>query len=222
MVVRVVVTFLIALALVGVLSASAPAAHASAPAGNEAASEGGHGAGGVDALNPLQSWKKETALWTAVIFTILLLVLWKYAWGPIAEGLEKRERRVIDEIAGAERANADAKRLLEEYHQKLAASESEVRALLEQARRDAEQVGRQMLDKARAETEVEKQRALREIETATAGALKDLAERSAALAVDLAGKIVQTRLDPKAHARLIEEAVDRFAKSSPNGGTSKR
>jgi F-type H+-transporting ATPase subunit b len=153
------------------------------------------------------------------VFVALLLILWKFAWKPIAEGLDKRERRVADEIAAAERANLDAKQLLAQYQQKLSASEGEVREILERGRRDAEQLGRELLDKARAETEVEKQRALREIETATAGAIKELADRSASLAVELAGKIVQTRLDPKAHARLIEEAVSRFAAAKPNGGS---
>ena len=74
---------------------------------------------------------------------------------------------------------------------------------------------REMIEKARQETAAEKQRALRDIETATDGALKDLAERSATLAVELAGKIVQARLDPAAHAKLIQQAVDGFGKVSP-------
>ncbi len=91
--------------------------------------------------------------------------------------------------------------------------------MLEQARRDAEQVGREMLDKARAETEAEKQRALREIETATAGALKELAERSASLAVELAGQDRPERGSTRtAHARLIERGRGRFADTKPNGG----
>ena len=55
---------------------------------------------------------------------------------------------------------------------------------------------------------------MHEIDTATTGALKELADRSAALAVDLAGKIVQSRLDPQAHSRLIEQAVARFVHSN--------
>ena len=62
---------------------------------------------------------------------------------------------------------------------------------------------------------MEKQRALREIEAATAGAIKELAEQSATLAVGLAGKLVQAELDPKAHVRLIEQAVSDFSKLAP-------
>jgi F0F1-type ATP synthase membrane subunit b/b' len=68
--------------------------------------------------------------------------------------------------------------------------------------------------KARSDAEAEHQRMLGEIELATSAALKELAEKSADLAVDLAGKIVQQRLDKSAHARLIEDAVSSFGKTT--------
>jgi F-type H+-transporting ATPase subunit b len=175
------------------------------------ASEGG----GTDALNPLNSWKTNTALWTGVVFVVLLWVLTKFAWKPIIRGLDDREKQMAGELAAAERANAEAKQLLGEHQRKLDAAQSEVREILDKARRDSEQLGREMIEKARQETAAEKQRAVRDIETATDGALKELAERSATLAVELAGKIVQARLDPAAHARLIQQAVDGFAKVPP-------
>lgn len=198
----------VALAVLGVLLALPPTAALAADHGGSAS------------LNPLsfEAFQKDLAIWTLVVFVVLLLILWKFAWGPINDGLQKREQRVLGEIASAEKANQDAKQLLADYEQRLAASESQVREIIERGRRDAEEVGRQILEKARAETEAEKQRALREIDAATAGALKGLAEKSADLAVELAGKIVAAKLDPQAHSRMIEEAMDRFAKTSPNGG----
>ena len=52
------------------------------------------------------------------------------------------------------------------------------------------------MDKAREEAGIERQRAVQQIESATLAALKELAERSATLAVELAGKIVGARLKP--------------------------
>jgi F-type H+-transporting ATPase subunit b len=152
----------------------------------------------------------DLAVWTLVVFVILLAVLWRFAWGPISQGLSRREQRIADQITQAEQANQHARDLLAQYEKKLVDSQNEVRAILEQARRDAEQVGRKMLDSARADAEQERQRALRDIDTATAGALKELAERSAALAVELAGRIVQQQLDARGHARLIQQAMRDF------------
>ncbi len=150
------------------------------------------------------------AFWTAVVFVVLLLVLWKFAWKPIAEGLDKREKQMAEQIAEAERNNRDARQLLTDYQQTLAASQGEVRGILDQARREAEQLGREMLEKARDEGRVEHARALQQIEAATAGALQELAQRSATLAVELAGKIVGSRLSPERHAELIQDAVAEF------------
>jgi F-type H+-transporting ATPase subunit b len=175
------------------------------------------GSEGTVNTSPLE-FKKDLAIWTAVVFLVLLAILWRFAWGPIAQGLAKREHQIADQIAQAEHSNQEARRLLEEYQQKLVAARDEVRGIVDQGRRDAEQLGRQMLEKAKADATAERDRALQQIEMATTGALKELAERSATLAVELAGKIVRTQLNPKDHARLVQEAVAKFA----GNGSSKK
>ena len=164
--------------------------------------------------DPLE-FQEDLALWTGVIFLLLLLILWKFAWGPIREGLQRREQGIAGQIAQAERSNQEARELLAQYELKLADSKEEVRGILEQARHDAEQAGREMLDKTKQESEIERKRALRQIELATTDALKQLADRSATLAVDLAGKIIGKELDPTRHAQLIARAVTNFAGQPP-------
>ena len=178
-----------------------------APAGP---AHGGSGQAEVD-INPID-FKSDLAIWTAAVFLVLLVILWLIAWRPIVDGLHRREQRIADEIASAERSNKEARELLDEYHQKLAASGEEVQKMLEAARHDAEQVGQQIVEKAQADAQAEHQRALDQIEQAAGIALRELAEQSATLAVELAGKLVQAKLDPKAHAQLIEQAVADFSK----------
>jgi F-type H+-transporting ATPase subunit b len=168
--------------------------------------EGGHGSG---AVNPLD-FQTDLALWSLVVFLVLLAVLWRFAWRPITDGLDKRERRIAADIAAAEEANRDARRILEDYQKRLAAAGDEVRRILDQGRRESEQAGREIIEKARTETRAEHQRALREIDNATDAALADLARNSARLAVELAGKIVAAKLDAAGHQRLIDEAVAGF------------
>jgi F-type H+-transporting ATPase subunit b len=202
----------IVLALCGPLrayaAASEPAEHQ--PAAEAASGHGGHAAPS-DSLGPL-AFKGDLALWTGVIFVVLFLVLKRFAWGPISRGLETRERMIADQIAQAERNNEEARRLLADYQQKLAGSQDEVRAILEQARRDAEQSGRELLEHARGEAKREQEKAVREIDQAKDGALKELAAQSATLAVELAGKIVGARLKADDHTRLIEQALANFPK----------
>jgi len=187
-------------------AADAPAEQ---PAGGEA-----QAAHGEVNTNPLE-FKKDLALWTAVVFLVLLLVLWKFAWGPILAGLDKRERGIAEQIASAERSNEEARQLLAEYEEKLARSEGDIRKMLDDGKREAQKAGEGIIEKARTDAESEHRRALAEIELATAGALQELAEQSATLAVELAGKIVQARLDPAAHAKLIKDAMADFSRTPP-------
>lgn len=209
---------LLAVALVCSLAVSAACgagpAKPPAAAGEAHASPAAQGEGGHAAANPLD-FKADLALWSAVVFVLLLLILWRFAWGPIAEGLDKREKLIAGQISEAEQRNREAQALLDQYQQKLAHSQDEVRALIEQARRDAETMGRGLIDKARAEAKREQEQALHQIEMATDGALKELAERSADLAVELAGKIVQARLSSADHRELIQQAVARFGDAKP-------
>jgi len=171
-------------------------------------------------LNPL-SWEwiqQDLAIWTAVVFLLLLLVLSKFAWKPLAEGLDQREGHIANEIAEAEAANLKAKEILEGYDRKLAAAEQEVREILDQGRRDAEKIGHELIEKAKAEAHAEQQRGVQQIEAAAAAALEELADQSATMAVGLAGKIVQAKLNPSDHSQLIEQAVAGFARQKDRAG----
>lgn len=154
--------------------------------------------------------KGDLAIFTFVVFLLLLGILYKFAWGPISAGLEKREHRIAEHIAAAERSHQEAKAMLAEYERKLAAAQDEVRAILDEARRDAEHTHQEILAKAKAEAAAEAARARHDVETARDQALKQLIETSANLAVDLAGQILKAKLSPADHSKLISEAVAKF------------
>jgi F-type H+-transporting ATPase subunit b len=168
--------------------------------------------GGAAAINPI-SFNRDLAIWTVVVFLVVLAILAKYAWRPIIDGLQKREDHIAGQIGEAQRKNDEARQLLAEYEKRLAEAQAEVRALIEQGKHDAEKVGQRVLDQAREEAGIEHERAVQRIEAATSAALKELAERSATLAVDLAGKIVGAQLKQADHTRLIDQAVAAFTHS---------
>ncbi|MHB1033690.1 MAG: F0F1 ATP synthase subunit B [Pirellulales bacterium] len=207
------------LLLAAVSRAEGPAGAAQAePVAAEAA--GGHaapahiGAEGVS-TDPAE-FKQDLAIYTFAVFVLMLLILWRFAWGPIAAGLDKREQGIADNIAAAAKTHETAKQLLAEYERKLDAVQDRVQEILDQARRDGERTGQDLMAKARADARAERDRALREIEAATSQALKELAGKSADLAVELAGKIVGAKLNREDHVQLIQEALTKFPQTSPS------
>ncbi len=176
---------------------------------------GSHAGESHAAASPL-TFKTDLAIWTLVVFGVLFLVLRKFAWGPISEALDQREKGISDNIAAAQKAHDDAKQLLADYDQKLSSAQAEVRAILDEARRDAEHTQQEILAKARAEAAAEVARGKREIESAASQAMSELAQTSADLAVNLAGKIVRAQLSPADHAQLIDDALGEFSRRAPS------
>ena len=157
-------------------------------------------------LDPL-AWQTDLALWTAVVFILLVVVLWKFAFGPILKALDEREKYELDKRATIEKASDEAQKTLESYRQKLAESGEEARRLREEAKADAEKQATAIVAEARKAIAEERERANKEIRAAEDLALNELATRSAELATSLAGKIIQEKLNPAEHAKLVERVV---------------
>jgi F-type H+-transporting ATPase subunit b len=164
----------------------------------------GHGeAGGISPF----AGNFGNALWTLLIFLIVLYVLGKKAWGPILSGLQRREQFIHDSLEMARRDREAAEARLREYEQKLTAAREEAGRIVEEGRRDAEGVKRQIEQEARTAGEAMIERARREIGVARDTALRDLYERSAELATSMAGSILKRQVSVEDHARLVQEAL---------------
>ena len=147
---------------------------------------------------------------TAVIFIGLLVVLKKFAWAPVIAAIDARENKMANDLAEAAKANEESKRLLAAHEAKMAEAAGEVRQLLDSARRDAEVQRQKVLVDAQAAAQSEKDRALREIQSAKNGALQEVAEKSVDTAVALAGRIVKRDLSAQDHSQLMNDAIENF------------
>ena len=91
----------------------------------------------------------DLAIFSAIVFLLLLGILGKFAWPAIVTALEEREQSIADNISSASAKHEEAKQLLSEHEAKLALASGEVRELLEEARRDAEHTKSQIVDEAK-------------------------------------------------------------------------
>ncbi len=147
------------------------------------------------------------AIATAVIFLLLLALLYKMAWGPILQGLQDRENRIKNDLEDAEAAARKANATLMEYQKKLADAAAEAQRQIEQARAEAQKVATQIRTEAEADIRGQRQRAIREIESAKQQALSDLYDQAATLSTQIAGRILQRELNEADHQALISESL---------------
>jgi F-type H+-transporting ATPase subunit b len=165
------------------------------------------------APGPMTAEKQDVdlALWSLITFVVFLFVLKKFAWGPLINGLDKREANVLDNIAAAEAARVKAEKMLAEHAARLDKVQDEVREILAEARRDAEHTKNDIMAAAQKEAEATRQRAVQDIERARDQALDELFAKMGR-AVSLATEQVIGRSVTGAdNERLIEEALNTFA-----------
>lgn len=169
------------------------------------AAEEAHGAG--EAAPSLFAGDAGVAIWTVLIFLLVVFILGKYAWKPLLSSLQAREDFIRDSLQRAREEREQAERRLAEYEEKLAAARAEATALVEEGRRDAEAVKAKIEATAREEGDKLMARARREIELARDQAVKDLHTTSARLATDLATKVLEREIRPEDHERLLAESL---------------
>jgi F-type H+-transporting ATPase subunit b len=146
-------------------------------------------------------------IWTLVTFVIVLIVLRKYAYGPLQQMIDARRQAIVADLDAAESARTEAQETLAEYRQQLAEARREAGKIVEDARRS----GDERRAAAVAELEAEKNRLMRqtqdEIRAETRQALNAIKQQVADLAVAATEKVVRARLDEAEQRRLIDEAL---------------
>lgn len=150
----------------------------------------------------------DLALWTIVVFVLLLYIMTKFAWKPMLEGLRKREESIRGAIEEAKVARADTARMQAEFQQKLDEAHQQIPKLMEEARRRATELAEDMRSKANADIATERQRLRREIDTATDQALQQIWTKAAQIAAEIAGKAIRRSLTAEDQHRLVEEALN--------------
>jgi len=147
------------------------------------------------------------AVWTLVIFLLVIVVLGKFAWGPLLGGLQQREEFIRRSLKEAKEDRETAEARLQEYEKKLTNAGAEASQIIDQGKREGESLRAGIEEKARDEANKMVERARREIELAKRSAIKDLYATSSGLATEIASRIVQRELNPQDHEKLISDSI---------------
>lgn len=150
------------------------------------------------------------AIWTLVIFTILLIILYPMAWKPMLAGLKQREQRIRGDIAEAEKSRQRAEATLKEYNAQLANAQTQIREMLAKAQADGERLATTIRMQAQQEAEDAKGRAVREIEASKKAAIGEIYTQAAELATNVASKILRRNLNAEDQKQLVRESLDQL------------
>ena len=150
------------------------------------------------------------AIWTIITFLVLLAVLWKLAWKPILAGLTSRAEHIEKQISDADNTRKEAEQVLAEYKSKLANVTEEGKKIIENHVKKAERQSKEVLDKAKTQTEIMKSKAEADITRAHHQAEEELLARSGEIVLELGQEILGRALNNDDNQKLIDEAIERL------------
>ena len=152
-------------------------------------------------------------IWTVVIFVILLAVLYRLGYPALLKMVEERERRIQKQLDEAEKANAEAQRILEEHKKQIAAARNEAQDILAKAKAVSQKERETLLAKAREEYDALLNRARKDIEAEKDKAIQALRREAVELSIAAASRVIESNLDTDANRKLVADFLDSLAQS---------
>jgi F-type H+-transporting ATPase subunit b len=147
----------------------------------------------------------------AVAFFVLMGFMAKWVLPRVNRLLEERRAKIVGQLEEAERTRREAEEMHSEYRTQLGSAREEANRIIEEARKTAEQLRRDIQNNAEREAEATVARTQDAIRAERERAFDELRAQVASLAVDLAGIVVSRELDATTHQRLIDDYIDKVA-----------
>ena len=160
--------------------------------------------------NPLVQPDPGLFIWTILTFLVLLVLLSKYAWGPLLAALQARQERISQSLDDAQRARDEMERVKRESAEIIRQAHVEASTIVSTSRTDAERVREETKQKARAEAAAILASAQRQIESEAVRARGEVRRESAELAVAIASKLIRRNISVEDNRVMIDEMIGRL------------
>ena len=146
--------------------------------------------------------------WTTVVFSLLLLVLKKYAWKPILSAVDERNKSIEDALKAADKAKEEMLALNVDNERILMEAKKERDVLLKEGREIKEKVIAEAKDKAKLEADKILVSAKEQITNEKMKAITELKNQVAELSIEIAEKILKSELqDLNKQKELVTTAI---------------
>ena len=146
--------------------------------------------------------------WTTVVFSLLLVVLKKYAWKPILSAVDERNKSIEDALKAADKAKEEILSLNADNERILMEAKKERDILLKEGREIKDSIIAEAKDKAKVDAEKILTTAKEQIINEKMKAITELKNQVANLSIEIAEKILKSELqDLNKQKELVTTAI---------------
>ena len=154
------------------------------------------------------------SFWTALTFLILIVVLGKFAGGPILQRLETRENTIADAIASAKRERLAADAASAEITEALEKARAESAEMIRRNQQEVAAAKQELMALAKKESDELLLAARKSINEEKRQALAELRAQTVDLAIEAASRLVQMNMDESKQKQLVEEYLSQLPKEA--------
>jgi F-type H+-transporting ATPase subunit b len=145
--------------------------------------------------------------WHLINFLILIAILQRFMYKPILKMLDDRAARIRDSMAQAEQVRADTAAIEQRSRGVLDEARREAQEILAQANRNSERIISEARQAAQQEADHLLERARMDLTRERDQAFQELRQQIADLAVLAAGQVVRRSLDDAGHRQLVQQVL---------------
>ena len=147
--------------------------------------------------------------WTLVSFSILYLILRKFAWGPILGAVKEREESIKAALDAADNAKKEMENLKADNEKILNEAKTERETMLKEAREMKSKLISDAENEAKAKAKTMVEAAKTAIQNEKNSAMNELKNTVVDLSVGIAEKLISEELaDKDKQLKMIEEILD--------------
>ena len=157
--------------------------------------------------NPLFVVSPGLYIWSLVIFLLVLLILKKYAWTPLLDFLDQREKEISDSLAMAESAKADLEKVKEESEKILNEAKNQGKSIVSDSKQKAEDSANKILNDAKTKSDEFVLDAKKKIDVEKKKAIKEIKEEVVGLSLDLASQVLQRNVKDEDNNKFVDSSL---------------
>lgn len=158
-------------------------------------------------MDALLSPSLGTMVWASVAFLLVLLILKRFAWGPILKGLNERAESISESLNQAEKARNEIAALKSDNEKLLQEARNERDAILKEARELKDNIVSEAKGQAKAEAEKIVADAREAVNNEKQAAMTELSAHVASLSLDIAEKVVRKHLSDDANQKDLVQTL---------------
>lgn len=161
-------------------------------------------------------------LWPQVLtqmlgFVLAVLILRKYAWGPVLTLLDARRAKIASEFERIDTTRAEVAKLRADYEAQLKNLDAQARARIQEAVQEGQKIAAEIVEKARIEAREQADRAKAEIAREHDKARVSLKNEIVEMVVSATERVVRERLDDAKQKQKIAEFIDSLSAVDTKG-----